>query len=309
MSHSFVPPLDSHQLQVFVALAKTGSFTLAGRELRVSQSAVSHSIRVLEEATGCRLFDRLGKSAQPTPAGEQLLHHARRILDESDRARTALSHRQRWGKARLRLAISPFLAGDAFIRALRGFPRSMPGCPVKIELADEGRSVDLLLTDQVDVAFGVAPVGLAQIAVTPVWVDELRWITPADHPWAVADRVLREQIVGQTLILPGPSDGTRRLIDAYFLREGLPLTAHIEVSSPSVQLELIRSGAGIGIGDGTGEGRGAIGDGTGGGVRTFPLGRRKLRRTWGALRLQDHLPHLAEETFIRDLAACLVAAR
>ena len=53
--------LDTRQLVAFVRLARIGSFTAAARELHLSQSAVSHSIKALEGAVGCRLFDRLGK--------------------------------------------------------------------------------------------------------------------------------------------------------------------------------------------------------------------------------------------------------
>ncbi len=62
-------PLDSRQLLAFLQLAKTGSFTLAAREMNLSQSAVSHSIRALEEAVGCRVFDRLTKKVVLTPGG------------------------------------------------------------------------------------------------------------------------------------------------------------------------------------------------------------------------------------------------
>src|SRR5258708_5304035 len=54
-------PLDSKQLRAFAMLARTGSFTLAAKELHLSQSAVSHSMKALEQDVGCRLLDRMGK--------------------------------------------------------------------------------------------------------------------------------------------------------------------------------------------------------------------------------------------------------
>ena len=73
-------PIDSRQLRAFVSLARHGSFTIAARELCLTQSAVSHSMRALEEDLGCRLFDRMGKKILLTLAGEQLLPHADEIL-------------------------------------------------------------------------------------------------------------------------------------------------------------------------------------------------------------------------------------
>ena len=69
-------PLDSRQLRAFMLLARTGSFTQAARELYLSQSAVSHSMKALEQDVGCRLLDRMGKKVLLTQAGEQLLQHA-----------------------------------------------------------------------------------------------------------------------------------------------------------------------------------------------------------------------------------------
>src|SRR5215469_6734768 len=75
-------PLDSRQLRAFASLAQTGSFTRTARQLHLSQSAISHSIKALEDEVRCRLLDRVGKTVTLTLAGEQLLGHAQRILTE-----------------------------------------------------------------------------------------------------------------------------------------------------------------------------------------------------------------------------------
>jgi DNA-binding transcriptional LysR family regulator len=82
--------LDSHKLLAFVTLARCGSFTQTARELFLTQSAVSHAIKSLEQDLACRLFDRLGRQARLTAAGQRLLGHAQRILDEMQRARADL---------------------------------------------------------------------------------------------------------------------------------------------------------------------------------------------------------------------------
>ena len=84
------PILDSRKLLAFATLARCGSFTQTARELYLTQSAVSHAIKALEDELGSRLFDRLGRQAQLTPAGQRLLGYADRILDEMQRARVDL---------------------------------------------------------------------------------------------------------------------------------------------------------------------------------------------------------------------------
>ena len=81
------PILDSRKLLAFATLARCGSFTQTARELFLTQSAVSHAIKALEDDLGTRLFDRLGRQAPLTPAGQRLVGYADRILDEMQRAR------------------------------------------------------------------------------------------------------------------------------------------------------------------------------------------------------------------------------
>ncbi len=85
------PILDSRKLLAFATLAHCGSFTQTARELYLTQSAVSHAIKSLEEELEARLFDRLGRQARLTPTGQRLLVHAERILDEMQRARQDLT--------------------------------------------------------------------------------------------------------------------------------------------------------------------------------------------------------------------------
>jgi molybdenum-dependent DNA-binding transcriptional regulator ModE len=85
------PLLDSRKLLAFATLARVGSFTLAARELHLTQSAVSHAIKSLEEDLDLRLFERLGRSVKLTPAGEHLLERAHRILAEMKEARDGLA--------------------------------------------------------------------------------------------------------------------------------------------------------------------------------------------------------------------------
>jgi len=92
--------LDSRKLLAFVTLAHCGSFTQTARELFITQSAVSHAIKSLEQDLECRLFDRLGRKARLTPAGRQLLDHAQRILEEMQLARAALAPKGACAKER-----------------------------------------------------------------------------------------------------------------------------------------------------------------------------------------------------------------
>jgi DNA-binding transcriptional LysR family regulator len=296
MPHSRHLPLDSHQLRTFVTLAKTGSFTQAGLDLRLTQSGVSHCIRALEEATGCRLFDRVGKMAHLTPAGEQLLHHAGRILHECAAAHAALAHRRTWGKSRLRAVVSPALPEWRLAHAVRGFHRQLPDCPVSIEVATETRALSSLLEGEADVAFGIAPYREARLTVRALGVDDLQWVVPEEHPWAQAGRVNLGDLPAQTVILPPVGDGTRRLVDEYFQREKHPVSAHVEASGVGLTLGMVREGSGIAmLADWAFRNPEARM-----GLRVLSPGRKRVRRTWSILLVRGREPSMATEVLARQ---------
>jgi DNA-binding transcriptional LysR family regulator len=77
---------EIRQVQAFVAIVETGSFTMAAKRLNLTQSAISHSLRALEESLKARLLDRRGKSHALTASGEIFLSHCRNALAEFDHA-------------------------------------------------------------------------------------------------------------------------------------------------------------------------------------------------------------------------------
>src|ERR1044071_4044751 len=145
-------PIDSRQLRAFSALARTGSFTLAAKELFLSQSAVSHSMKALEEDVGCRLLDRVGKKVFLTQAGEQLLSHAEKILREMKAARESIQQLGKWGKGRLRLGSSTTACQYIIPAALTDFKRRFEDCAVHIEPGDTAQMVEALLANRIDIA-------------------------------------------------------------------------------------------------------------------------------------------------------------
>src|SRR6476619_6425481 len=148
-------PLDSRQVRAFCVLARTGSFTQTARELHLTQSGVSHSIKALETDIGCRLLDRLGKKVVLTQAGEQLLHHATKILQEMENARESLAHLGKWGRGRLRLGASTTACQHIIPAVLREFKESFPEHAIAIEPGDTPQLVASLLHHRIDLALAL----------------------------------------------------------------------------------------------------------------------------------------------------------
>jgi len=287
-------PLDSRQLRAFRVLARTGSFTQTARELHLTQSGISHSMKALETETGCRLLDRLGKKIVLTQAGEQLLQHAEKILCEMTAARESLKQLGKWGRGRLRLGASTTACQHIIPPVLREFKESFPDHAITIEPGDTPELVAALLLQRIDLALTLEAEREAQLEFHLLFTDELQFVVSAQHPWAQARRVERAEIPRQNYIHYGRHTVTFRLIENYFRQEQMVLNSIIEAGSMEATKELVKLGLGVGI-LAPWIAKKEIEEGA---LVALPLGRRKLPRRWGILHWQGKRLNLAEETFI-----------
>ena len=287
-------PLDSRQLRAFSILARTGSFTATAHELHLTQSAISHAIRALEEDLGCRLLDRMGKSVVLTQAGEQLLVHVERILQEMAAARSGLSHLGKWGSSRLRIGASTTACQYVLPSVLREFKESFPHCAISIQPGDTPDSIEALRAHQIDLAVNLEPHKNEPLEFRPLFVDDLQFVVSPLHPWAKSGKVNREEIGRQHYILYGKTSYTFRMIDEYFRADKIVLHSPLELGNMEAIKELVKLGLGISIlapWTAANELRECS-------LVALPLGRRKLRRCWGVLHWRGRRLNLAEETFV-----------
>ena len=287
-------PLDSRQLRAFCILARTGSFTQTARELHLSQSAISHSMKALEEEIGCRLLDRMGKTAVLTQAGEQLLVHAQKILAEMESARSELSHLGKWGTSRLRIGASTTACQYVLPAVLREFKESFPQCAISIEPGDTPEMIDALRQHRIDLAVNLEPRRDEFLAFRPLFTDELDFIVSPLHPWAKTGKVVREEIPQQHYILYGKASYTFQLIEDYFRKEQIVLHTPLEFGNMEAIKELVKLGLGISI-FAAWTARQELRAKS---LVALPLGKRKLKRRWGVLHWQGRRLSLAEETFV-----------
>jgi len=285
---------DTRQLLAFAALARLGSFTQAAHELHLTQSAISHAIKALEEQAGCRLFERAGRRVSLTQAGEQLLRHVEKIFSEMTSARAGLEELSRWGHGRLRIGASTTACQYILPNVLREFKQSFPHCAMAIEPGDHGRQVELLLQNRIDLALMLEPADRKDLGFVPLFEDEMRFLLAPVHPWARAGRMLRENFSEQTLILYNQTSYTFRLVKDYFRTEDLPLANFLELGS----MEAIKELAKVGIGIGVLAPWVARAELEAGALVSLPLGKRKLRRRWGVAYVRGRRLSLGEETFV-----------
>ena len=287
-------PFDSRQLQAFVILARTGSFTITAREMFLTQSAVSHSMKALENDAGCRLLDRVGKKVILTQAGEQLLKHAEVVLREMTAARDEIEQLGRWGRGRLRIGATATLCTSLLPAVLREFKESFPHSHIQVEPGDSQDLVGRLEEQRIDLALILSDAADSRFELVPIFSDELAFITDPLHPWAALGIPPRAEIAKQKLIIYRKSSQTFRMVDDYFRDEDIVLNTVMELGSMEAIKELVKLGLGVSIVapwvvQRELEERSLV---------ALPLGRRKLKRDWALAYWRGRRLTLAEETFV-----------
>jgi DNA-binding transcriptional LysR family regulator len=170
--------LNLDQLKALEIVSETGSFTTAAVRLNLSQSAVSLQIKELEQRFGVRLIDRLGKKAFATPAGQEVIEHARRIAQQSDAISAAMS-RYREGKlGRIRLAAGQDMLAYRIPQVLRHLHDIHPSLELVVRPSITGEMAKMLMRNRIDIAILALPFNDPKLKILPFRQDPISAVFP-----------------------------------------------------------------------------------------------------------------------------------
>jgi DNA-binding transcriptional LysR family regulator len=170
-------PLDLDQLQTFIAISDTGSFTRAAEEVNRTQSAVSMQMRRLEERIGKPLFEKDGRSNRLTEEGERLLSYARRLIHLNRETLAAFDDRRLEGTIRIG---TPDDYADRFLPEIMArFARSNPRVELTVICEPTPGLVEHIKRGNLDLAIVTHDDVRGQSEV--VRREPLLWVTSANH--------------------------------------------------------------------------------------------------------------------------------
>jgi len=222
-----IETIDSRQLLAFCTLVQTGSFTETARELNLTQSAISHSVKNLEEDLRCQLVTRTGRKIHITDDGEELYRDAQAILNQMESARGRIQDRANLGRGKLRIGASTTACQCILPNVLREFNECFPDCILSIVPADTPALLGMIRRHEIDLAIVVDPGNAKDVTIKPLFSDELVLVTSPIHVFAQQGSVKMEQIAKQRLVLYNKSSHTFGLIEQFFRQSKLALQNYI----------------------------------------------------------------------------------
>ncbi|MDQ2809400.1 MAG: LysR family transcriptional regulator [Chloroflexota bacterium] len=177
--------LNLYQLQMFLAVVDSGSFSAAAEQLHVTQPAVSEGVRALEGRLGVRLFDRRGHRAAVTPEGTALIATARHLLTLAEQTEQTLLQGRGVVGGHLRLATATSAGSTVVAARLGAFLHSHPAATARLVAHDPAAVLDGVLDGTFDAGFLAAAPAHARLVTLPVATDEWVLLAPPGHAWMV----------------------------------------------------------------------------------------------------------------------------
>lgn len=232
------------QLRVFSEVARHLSFSKAAQALHLTPPAVTMQIKELEGHVGMPLFQREGRQVALTTPGEYMLVFARRMLATLKDAEDAAARLQRLEIGTLNIGMVS--TAEYFLpHMLAEFRREHDGVEVKLAVGNREQLVQMLQTNEVDIAvMGRPPKELATRA-EPFAAHPHVFVAAVDHPLAAHGTMEVEALRGYGFILREEGSGTRAAMEKFFERTRFEPLVAMEMSSNETIKQAVMAGMGL----------------------------------------------------------------
>lgn len=182
--------MEIRQLEYFVSVAETNSFTKAAEKQYVSQPCVTHSIRKLEEELGVELFDRSQKKAQMTDEGRRFYLRACKLLNELRDTMTEMNELRNLARGTINLAIPPMIGSCLFPYLFTSFQTQYPQLTLNVYEEGSFAAHRLIELEELDLGIIILPEhGMGTLESVHLTRQEILLAVSVNHPLAKASSV------------------------------------------------------------------------------------------------------------------------
>ena len=238
--------MDFDQLHTFLEIVRLKSFSKAAQTCFRTQPAISAQIRQMEQELGTQLFERFGSRISLTTAGRIFSDYARRILDTKRQAFDEIRELERVPRGEVTIAANEATCLKVLPQVFSDYKERFPGVQLQVVRSYGSKTVQSVLDNSVDFGITQLPVQDKKLEVVQVHSDEVRLLTPPDHPLAGNRSVRAEQIVEYPLLLP-KGGRTRSRINELLEDYEDDVRISMELESSEMLKQFIVAGLGIGF--------------------------------------------------------------
>jgi DNA-binding transcriptional LysR family regulator len=238
--------MDFEQLRTFMEVSRLRSFSRAAEKLTVTQPAISAQIRTLENEVGARLFDRDGGKVTFTAAGKVFEPFAEHCLQCYSHIMVTVGELHRTPRGEISVSANEATSLYVLPAVFAQFKRQYTRVGLSIVRADRLKTIESVLSREVDFGVVSLPVKDARLTVDTLHRDDVVLVAPGNHPLASADSVKFADIIPQPLLLP-KQGRQRELIEDLFRTNDVQPRVAMEVESSELLKRLVIAGLGLGF--------------------------------------------------------------
>lgn len=236
--------ISIQSLCVFLCVLDQGSLSSAGRELGITQPAVSNHLHALEERFGVALLAR-GHGSRPTPAGECLAEHARRVLWEMETLEEEMAHHTT-PRGRLLVGASSTPGEYLLPRLAVEFAAEYPEVSLDVHIGDTEETLAALLERKIEVAVVGRKVNEPRVDSVVIEEEELVPAAAASECPATGE-VEPATLADRPFIMRERGSATREIVEDRLAAAGFEPRIAMELGSNAAVAGAVATGAGIGI--------------------------------------------------------------
>jgi DNA-binding transcriptional LysR family regulator len=239
--------MELRQLEIFTRVAALKSLTRAGEELFLTQPAVSRSIAALETELRTRLFDRLPRSVELTPAGQALLERSAQILLQTEKAIRAVSDVNSGDAGRLAIGASSTAATYVLPELLARYRATFPRVSISVQTGGSATVAEMVLRSEVDVGviMGLSP--REELIDIRLSTFETVVVMDITNSLASAANISVEEIAQEPLIVMQPGTNLRQYVDSLFRVCDLHPRISMEMDNVEAIKKMVEAGLGIAL--------------------------------------------------------------
>ena len=237
--------MELRQLRYFIGASEAGSLLKASGKLHVAQPALSHQIAALEDEIGAQLFDRSSRGITLTEAGKVFLEHAKVVLADLERARSAVRECGSVPRGDVAIGFPTTVALTATMPILSACRAQLPEVRLKVVEAYSGFLREWLQSGRLDIALMYGDEPEAGLSKRPLLDDKLVLVSGSAHSRRTPRKLPLSALVDRPLVLPGRDHGLRRIID----EACAPLNLQLNIVAEIESLGSVKRAAEAGIGD------------------------------------------------------------
>jgi LysR family cyn operon transcriptional activator len=237
--------IDLELYRFFYHTAKTGSLSKAAQELFVTQSAISQSIKLLEQHLGVQLFYRSPQGVTLTEEGQRLyppVEHAYRLLID---AQKEMIDRREALSGEIRIGASDALGKHILLPRLRMFRAAHPDVRIKLVHRTTLQTIRLLQEGKIEVGLVYLPVETKRLTVEEVAIIHDCFVAAPGFLPDLEESLSPAQLIQYPFLMLGKASHSRQWVDAFFDQYGMKMNPEMELASLELLIEFCMAGFGV----------------------------------------------------------------